>query len=50
MDKCICGREKVCSGCKLIPTDCTCYALHEDTGRYSGYTLQKPSRQNPNRT
>jgi len=39
MDKCICGREKVCSGCKLNPTDCTCSALHQDTGKYSGYNL-----------
>lgn len=43
MEKCICGREKVCSGCKLNPTDCTCSMLHEDTGKYSGYKLAAKS-------
>lgn len=39
MDKCIWGGEKVCSGCKLIPTDCSCQALHEDKAKYFGHTF-----------
>jgi hypothetical protein len=27
-------------------TDCTCQVLHEDTGKYSGYTLSETTESN----